>query len=476
MRILHALHDYLPDQVAGVEVYTNRLALDQSRRHEVGVLHACVRPHRPTGEVRRTIDGPLTLFGVVQNRRWTRFEQTWSDDSLTAGFEEVLLAFAPNVLHVQHLMNLGTALPAVARRHGVPIVMTLHDHWFACAAGGQRFRGDRSRCDTLDADRCGACIATQRGPALAVRGARQRRRSRSASSRPELGVKPALGIASEAVAPRMGMSSVWVSSVSARARHGWRALTASSGRPRIEARWSALRAMSRNIDVFFAPSRDMRAAAIEFGLPAERILHVPHGMPVDVPQTASAPERARRFGYVGSLVPHKGVHDLVRAFDGLPEDATLDVFGALTDAPRYVDELRSLARHPGIRFHGEQRPEEVPARIAGLDVVVVPSIWRENAPLSILEAFALGRPVVASRIGGHPELLGPLDALLFEPGDVQHLASLLLRLAGEPGFVQAMAARIPAVPPLEDHTAALEAVYNRLRVAAPGEASASLPA
>lgn len=206
----------------------------------------------------------------------------------------------------------------------------------------------------------------------------------------------------------------------------------------------------------------MRRGAIEFGLEEGRCLHVPHGLSLEEEVGRPPADRARRFGYVGSIVPHKGVHDLVRAFETLPEDARLDLWGSLDDAPAYVAEVRAWARHPGIRFRGEARPNEVAGHVAALDAVIVPSVWRENAPLSILEALALGRPVVASRVGGHPELLGALEPLLFEPGDVAALAAVLRRLADEPGFARSMAERAPRVPPIGEHTAALEAIYRRV--------------
>ena len=327
--------------------------------------------------------------------------------------------------------------------------MTLHDHWVACAAGGQRFRADRERCETLDGARCGACATPQLGPALVLRGARQRRRHEAARS------------GSSTATSAFGAGPRGKQAVASRMRAAWTHMAASAGRAGVEARWRAMRRLAEDIDFFIAPSQDMRDAAIEFGLPADRCLHLPHGLSVDASPGPPPASRVRRFGYVGSLVPHKGLHDLVSAFRGLPEDATLDVYGSLHDAPDYVEALRSVIRHPGIRLHGEQAPERLPALVASLDAIVVPSIWRENAPLTILEAFALGRPVVASRIGGHPELCASQGPLLFEPGDVDGLAAILRRLCDEPDFGRQMAARIVRPRSTADHVASLEALYRR---------------
>jgi glycosyltransferase involved in cell wall biosynthesis len=224
-----------------------------------------------------------------------------------------------------------------------------------------------------------------------------------------------------------------------------------------------MRALGDQVDRFIAPSRDMRAAAIEFGLPAERILQLPYGMPRHVaPRRRPLPEHASRFAYLGSLVPHKGVHDLVSAFESLPATARLDVFGSPADAPGYVAELRRAIRHPGIRLRGEVEPDRVPDLLGEIDCLVSPSIWRENAPLSVQEALGAGTPVIASDLGGHGELLAEGGGLLFEAGDVEALARVLSRLMNEAGLARRLGGS--AIPPtsVEEHAAALEELYRSL--------------
>ena len=463
MRILHALHDYLPEQVAGIEVYTNRVAHDQARRHEVGILFAALSTGEETGALEASSEDRVRLFAVTQHRRWRRFEQTWRDPQIEDGIERAIDAFSPDVIHVQHLLNLGLALPEIARRRGIPLVMTLHDHWLSCAAGGQRFHADRTRCDELSADRCGSCVTPQVGPALALRGAIQRRRAERGASDSGSPADDSVDALDES--RRVGSRAQVL-------RRAWSAIARATGRRGVEARWDALRAFVGDGTLFIAPSLDMRAAALSFGVAGDRCLHVPHGLTLGREPGTPPGRLARRFGYVGSIVPHKGVLELVRAFESLPEEARLDVWGSLGDAPDYVREVRAAARHPGIRLQGEASPSRVPDLMAEMDALVVPSLWRENAPLSILEAFSLGRPVVASRIGGHPELCASLSPLLFDPGHVEGLASVLTRLATEPEFARDMALRVPRVPSVVEHTQALDSVYERV-VASGDEVSAA---
>jgi glycosyltransferase involved in cell wall biosynthesis len=226
----------------------------------------------------------------------------------------------------------------------------------------------------------------------------------------------------------------------------------------------------------------MRAAAIEFGLPAERILQLPYGMPRHVaPRRRALPDHASRFAYLGSLVPHKGVLDLVHAFASLPETAQLDVFGSQADAPGYVAELRRAIRHPGIRLRGEVAPDRVPDLLGEIDCLVSPSIWRENAPLSVQEALGAGTPVIASDLGGHGELLAEGGGLLFEAGNVEALAQLLGRLVREAGLARRLGGWAMRPTSVEEHAAALDDLYRSLLAqraperSKPVEAAAAIP-
>ena len=93
-----------------------------------------------------------------------------------------------------------------------------------------------------------------------------------------------------------------------------------------------------------------------------------------------------------------------------------------------------MARHPGVRFVGGVSPDCVPGFLGEVDALVVPSIWNENSPLTIHEAFLAGVPVVASRMGGSTELLEAGGGLLYNADDPQALRAQLRRLYDEPGL------------------------------------------
>ncbi len=174
------------------------------------------------------------------------------------------------------------------------------------------------------------------------------------------------------------------------------------------------------------------------------------------------PAVARRFAFVGSLVPHKGVHVLIEAFEAMPEDAQLEICGWSDYHPEYYEMLVQAARHPGIRFVGGIEPAGIARFLSRVDALVVPSIWEENSPLTIHEAFLSGVPVVASRMGGHEGLLGTGGGLLYDADDPIELRRRLLRLYAEPGLGGALASAAPAVKSMPEHAIEVAGLYRDL--------------
>jgi glycosyltransferase involved in cell wall biosynthesis len=117
-----------------------------------------------------------------------------------------------------------------------------------------------------------------------------------------------------------------------------------------------------------------------------------------------------------------------------------------------------------VRFHGAYAPEDVPALLARTDVLVVPSIWYENSPLTVHEARIAGVPVVASGHGGLLELVEhEVDGLLFRPGSAASLRATLERLTGDRGLLERLRGASRRVDDVRDHARALEALYARSR-------------
>lgn len=176
----------------------------------------------------------------------------------------------------------------------------------------------------------------------------------------------------------------------------------------------ALGSYRRRVARYIALNRFCRDKFIEAGLPAGRIAVKPNF--VDLPAPADGPRAGALF--VGRLSTEKGIATLAQAARLLP-DALVDVIG---DGPVRAD----LEGVPGVRLLGRQAPPQIFARMRAAQCLVLPSVWYENFPRVLVEAFACGLPVVASRLGAMAELVEEgVTGLLFTPGDARELADKL---------------------------------------------------
>jgi glycosyltransferase involved in cell wall biosynthesis len=188
-----------------------------------------------------------------------------------------------------------------------------------------------------------------------------------------------------------------------------------------------LRATSRGIGAFIALSEFARAKFIACGLPAERILVKPNFLA----RTPPPPRPDAGYGlFLGRLSREKGVETLLRALRDVPYPTKI-----VGDGPLRA-ELEARREEWGMRhveFTGQLPWSECQELLSRASFLVVPSICYENFPMVIAEAYACGRPVLASRIGALPELVDHgRTGLLFAAGDAAELADSLRRLAGDP--------------------------------------------
>jgi glycosyltransferase involved in cell wall biosynthesis len=216
--------------------------------------------------------------------------------------------------------------------------------------------------------------------------------------------------------------------------------------------------LEKRVRTFIASSRFMRERLIGWGIPAPRVTYIPGftSLPDQV-----QPMKDSQGLFFGRLSEEKGVDTLVHALLAAGDPP----FVIAGDGPLGPD-LRATVKKLGLRnltFSGRVDGGEIQRLLDESSFVVAPSISEENAPLSVAEAFAHGRPVVATDIGGLTELAEG-RGLLCEPRDVAGLAQQIRRLTGDPGTCRAMgeAARRFAEDELSESTflRRLEALYS----------------
>ena len=191
----------------------------------------------------------------------------------------------------------------------------------------------------------------------------------------------------------------------------------------------------KNVDLFMSPSQFMADKLVSGGVVAEKI----RVLKLWIDPDAYEPQY-RPGGYViyfGRLSPEKGVGTLLAAMSRL-RHLRLVVVGDGPDREPIEQVIRSK-RLTNVECTGFRDGTPLRELVRNAAFAVVPSLWYENSPLVVYEANALGKPVVASRIGGLPEdIEDGKTGYLFEPGNVDELAHRVQSLAADRGKCEEM--------------------------------------
>lgn len=444
MRILFGVHQFFPDHRAGVEIVTLGLAREmRARGHESFVLaakrsvpHSDLRPYETEDyEYEGT---PVRRIGRPEEGLSRPYQLNYRNEVMARTVGEYAREIRPDVVHFMHLQGLSSSAVPAVKESGAPVVFTAADFWTVCPVVDLR-RHDGVMCEGPEVSHCVRCIAS-RNPDPRVKNA--------SGLVPGLVVKAADRLSRTPLSRRV-FSLRQIGAVGERA--------------------SRIRENMELVDRFVAYTgltRDLLAAN---GVGAGRWVVSSYG--IDGSRVAPAaglrrPSRTLRLGYVGTLAPHKGCDLLLRAFRSLPPnlDVTISVHGDPKGYEPYFEELRALAGDDRrITFRGPFARDEIELVLAGIDVLVVPSRWYENAPGVVFEAFAAGAPVVATDLGGLSEFVHhDENGLLFELENADDLARQLERLVAEPGLLERLSEGIGPVKTVGEYAGELEELYASL--------------
>jgi glycosyltransferase involved in cell wall biosynthesis len=445
MKITLTVHHFPPNYLAGTEVYTFRLANWLLRRgHTVDVICIESITDAAPGEIRHTheVYEDLSVYRLYFNlgQAADPFRHSYDNPAIGRWFADFLQRERPDLVHLHSGYLMSASIVAATKQQFLPLVVTLHDFWFVCPRITLlKPTGVVCRVPKNVAE-CAWCLAMDkrrfRWPELASRGA--------------AGVLAQALLASPAGAGLLGIQP-------------------DAGE--IARRRRVLIEALKQADLILSPSEFLRGIFVEQGIDPAKILYSRLGLDSGHWNVSSAadrmPSRHLRFSYIGQLVPHKGVHLLIAAFNRLSHSrrpARLIIYGNTSAFPRYAQRLYAMAKHnPAIELAGQFENREVANILRQTDVLVVPSIWYENSPVAILEALTTGTPVVGSNLGGIPELVQhDVNGLLYQAGSVADLARQLQRLSDEPGLVARLASQVRPARTIDDEMEGIVALYGNL--------------
>jgi len=442
MKIAHVIHGFPPHSNAGAEIYTYKLALAQARTEQVSVFHRVGYPNIDEYSLWREERDGLDIWPVNNNlSSCDSFEDTYTNPPVAQAFCGFLDAVRPDVVHIGHLTLLSTLIVEELARRGIPTLMTLHDYWLICPRG-QLLDKNLKTCRNPSTGPCDECQELQLAITETSRKAFNIHRK----------VTTALHLGDDFMRVPLRWLYLWITR-----RRGQKEGTDLTHQ--VERRREHMKAICDRVGLLIAPSNFLREQYIRFGVSPERIVYSDYGFDIaPFRNFRRKPSEKIRFGFVGSIIPSKGLHVLLDAFRGIDADrAELNVFGDFSqyyEFDDYTSRIKSLAAIPGVTMHGGYETDRVADVFSEIDVLVVPSIWYENSPLVIHEARMAGAPVVASNAGGMAELVKhEKSGLLFTLGDAASLREALKRIVEDGRLIEDLRRGIPEVKTIEQDAA-----------------------
>lgn len=427
LRVLYFAHGHPTVRPGGAEAYAYELY--SAMRDQTGVEAALVSRvpdgvHVPRAGTNFTLVGhdPGQYFLHTYGYHYDWIYGTVTDKQfLTRHVEAFVRAFEPDIVHFQHTQFMGYDLIR-AVHNAAPhagLVYTLHEYLPICHRDGQMLRTvDDKPCLESSPQRCHECF-----PHIAPQTFFLRKRF---------------------IQSQMAM-----------------------------------------VDLFIAPSKFLRDRYVDWGLDPAKVRVEEYGrQPVSRRADPSPRRFPDRFAFFGQLSKYKGVDLAVRAMALVAGDD--DVKGAVKGGTRHVArpkphlylhganldiqreeyqrEVKELLdRATNVTLVGKYKPEDQPEIMSEIDWVVVPSIWWENSPLVIQEAFMYGRPVICADIGGMAEKVKDgVNGLHFRAGNARSLADVISRAAADRDLWAKLSAAPAPDYSMVRHAAILRELYTSI--------------
>ena len=400
MRVLFLCHNHPALQAGGTEVFARNLFRELRDQHGVEglFLAAVTSTHREwlPGTMLQAA-GEATDELLIWLDRFDRFFLSQPDTYGLAMLGPMIEELAPDVVHVHHTLQLGVEMLDLIRRAapGARLIFTAHDFFPLCAQEGQLLTTDGRLCTGPTLDGCLRCFPGRPAADLVMR---------------DLQMRDALA----------------------------------------------------DFDRILVPSAFARGRYLAAGWPAERFHVMANGIPElpPAPQRVAPGGRRDRFGFFGHINRFKGSLILLQASQplsaaGVAHRVSLNG-GAAYQSEAFMAEFdAALGAAPAASFRGAYTPEDLSRLMEQVDWVVIPSIWWENAPLVVQEAFRHRRPVICSGVGGTAEMVRDgIDGLHAPVKDPTGLAQVMRTAIETDGLWDALVRGI--VPPTTITQAALE--------------------
>ena len=399
LKILVVIHGFPPYYMAGSEVYTFNKCIELSKKHEVMVFTRIEDEFQRPYFITESIENGIKIIRVNKPGKDYTFRSKYQDIKMAEIFKKYLKKLQPDIVHINHLSHLTTLIVDIIKKLEIPVIFTLHDFWMMCVRG-QLIRDDHSLCTGPNIEKCTECNMKYFTSEMQANYEIQR----------------------------------WLNTL-------WK--------------------INKKVDLFIAPSKFLRNIYIKYGIPEEKIIYMDYGFNKDlINGIEDVPSEKIRFGFLGRIISVKGISFLIDAFNEVDHSkAELNIYGKL---PRSSIYLKKRCENSAIHFKRGYNYKNISKVLSNIDILVVPSIWYENSPLVIHEAFVANKPVITSNLGGMSELVKhEKNGLLFEHGNVVDLREKLNIFIENPNLIEKYSQKT-YVRSIQEDVADIENLYFKL--------------
>lgn len=435
MRIAAIVHQAPPRFQGGTEILALRSMEGLTRRgHDATVFAA--DPTAPVEDMERSHESNGALVVEIGARQRAepglaaRIKREYAHPLLAAALIRHLTALRPELIHVHHFLQFGIGIaPALARI--APLVFSATDFHLACPLVTAMLPDGY------------ACT----GPNPGMENCLQHYRAALAAEQ-----RGAHGLRARLSAHAHGLAGLMLRA------------DAEAGLKRVmRGREAAMRAAFGACEVILAGTGAMRDFLLRAGAPSSRVrVLAPATPPVLAPPPPAGPKLS--VGFLGTLAPHKGAHVFAAAVHMIPHAAPVHftLRGDATAAPAYArGVLRQLGADRRVKILPPVPDSHFGEALAGLDIVVAPALWTENAPLTVTAALETGRFVIASDVPGLAYAAEDLrGGMLVPKDDPAALAEAIMGLARQRKRLEGLGATPVRQSGFDAYLDTLESVYH----------------
>lgn len=443
LKILFITNGFPPIRWAGTETYTASLAGELVERcHTVQVL-CCgdwdVGPKHWNGFVDDVYKGiPVRRINLNWQKSPDPQKYLYNNPEVAEFLDKYLKEIKPDLVHVTSCETLSASVLDVVKQNRIPLVLSITDFWFLCPTINL-LRNDGQNCDGITTPwDCLQCTAHNSRPYKLAQNLLSENSVEFLFTR----------LSRMPVITRQRGFRGWVMNMVDRKQY--------------------MRYAFSVPDIRLVASQFVKDVHEQNGFDDPIQLH-PYGHDLSWLNAYKdrEPSDSINVGFIGQIVHKKGVHLLLEAALQLARSynnkINFLIYGSLQKDPEYTQYLQKLAANmENVQFCGTYPHEESAEVFSKFDVLAVPSLWYDF-PLIMHEAFAAGKPVIATSLGGMAETVShEINGLLFERGNVAELAFQLKRLVDEPELLQKLRANVPIVNTVKEEVNKLENIYLKL--------------